>query len=80
MRKGKLDLGRPVHAWVDDVRAIPRLVELPLTTDIALLADNLVMHPDPADRFIAATALHHQASLLSKDRLMRKVKDLQLVW
>ena len=44
------------------------LVELPLTGDIAMLAvelDNL--HNDPADRFIAATVIAHEATLLTAD-------------
>jgi len=43
--------------------------ELPLTGDIATLAvdlDNL--HADPADRFIAATAIAHDATLVTADR------------
>lgn len=44
------------------------VVEVPLTGDIAMLAaelDNL--HGDPADRFIAATAIMHDATLMTAD-------------
>jgi PIN domain nuclease of toxin-antitoxin system len=44
------------------------LLELPLTGDIAVRAatlDNL--HSDPADRFIAATAIAHDATLMTAD-------------
>jgi PIN domain nuclease of toxin-antitoxin system len=43
------------------------LVELPLTGDIALLAVELTLHGDPADRFIAATAITHEATLITTD-------------
>src|SRR4051812_17786871 len=45
--------------------------ELPLTGDIALLAVELAnLHPDPADRFIAATALTHTATLITADEAL----------
>ena len=49
------------------------IVELPLTGDIALLAVGIPDLPnDPADRFIAATAMTHDATLVTADaRLLR---------
>ncbi len=43
--------------------------ELPLTGDIALLAVALDdLHNDPADRFITATAIAHDATLMTADK------------
>jgi PIN domain nuclease of toxin-antitoxin system len=43
--------------------------EIPLTGDIAILAGNLEgLHGDPADRFIIATAMAHDAMLLTADQ------------
>lgn len=49
------------------------VTELPLTGEIAVLAGELEgLHGDPADRFIAATAIAHDATLLTADeRLLR---------
>ncbi len=65
--KGRLDLNMPAaelrRKFLDT-----GLVELPLTGDIAVLAvelDNL--HNDPADRFIAATVIAHDATLMTAD-------------
>lgn len=42
--------------------------ELPLTGEIALLAAGLEgLHADPADRFIAASAIVHQGTLVTAD-------------
>jgi PIN domain nuclease of toxin-antitoxin system len=42
--------------------------ELPLTGDIAILAGELEsLHGDPADRIIAATAIAHDATLMTAD-------------
>lgn len=47
------------------------ITELPLTGDIAILASNLeALHDDPADRFIAATAIAHGATLMTADRTL----------
>jgi len=49
------------------------VIELALTGDIALLAVDLkTLHGDPADRFIIATAIMHDATLVTADaRLLR---------
>ena len=45
--------------------------EIPLTGDIAILAVKLSeLHSDPADRFIAATAIIHDATLMTADRAL----------
>jgi PIN domain nuclease of toxin-antitoxin system len=45
------------------------IVELPLTGDIALISVHLQnLHGDPADRFIAATAIAHDAILMTADK------------
>ena len=44
------------------------VTELPLTGDIAILAVELPgLHGDPADRFIAASAIRHDATLITAD-------------
>ncbi len=50
------------------------VTEAPLTGDIALLSASLDLHGDPADRFIAATALVHGATLVTADQRLLKWK------
>ncbi|MCZ8132566.1 MAG: type II toxin-antitoxin system VapC family toxin [Steroidobacteraceae bacterium] len=42
-------------------------LELPLTGPVALLAATLDLHRDPVDRFLAATAMLHDAVLVTAD-------------
>jgi PIN domain nuclease of toxin-antitoxin system len=50
--------------------------EVSLTGDIAILAGNLEgLHGDPADRFILATAIAHDATLLTADSTLLKWKN-----
>ncbi len=80
VRKGRLDLGMSVLEWAEMLQRIPRVEAVPLTPEIAILADGLSMHPDPADRFLVATAIHHRVALITKDKLLRKSKIVKTVW
>ncbi|HSS37976.1 MAG TPA: type II toxin-antitoxin system VapC family toxin [Polyangia bacterium] len=79
-RKGKLRLDIPVDDWADRLLAIPRVECLPIDDRIAVKADTLQMHADPADRFIVATALEHRARLITKDVAIRRSKLVDTVW
>ena len=79
-RKGKVNLGTTVEDWTGSVLALPRIEPLSLTAGIALAADSLAMHPDPADRFIVATALEHGVALVTADRQITKAKLVRTVW
>ncbi|MBI3768713.1 MAG: type II toxin-antitoxin system VapC family toxin [Deltaproteobacteria bacterium] len=80
VRKGRLDLGMSTEEWVEKIQLIPRVAALPLTPEVAVLADALRMHADPADRFVVATALHHRIPLITKDRLLRRLRIVKTIW
>jgi PIN domain nuclease of toxin-antitoxin system len=47
------------------------VIEIPLTGEIAMLAVKIEnLHPDSADRFIAATAIAHNATLITADEAL----------
>ena len=80
--KRRLGLDRDVLVWIKQALARPRMALLPLSPEVAVGAAGLVgeFDGDPADRFIAATALRHRAQLVTKDRRMRNHKKLRTVW
>ena len=80
VRKGRLDLGMSAQEWAEKIQLIPRVAALPLTSEVAVLADSLRMHADPADRFVVATAMHHRIPLITKDRLLRRLKIVKTIW
>jgi PIN domain nuclease of toxin-antitoxin system len=52
------------------------VIEVPLTGDIAMLAGSLEgLHGDPADRFIVATAILHDATLMTADATLLKWRN-----
>ena len=71
LERGRLDLGFPLGDWFD--RAIARLPvrSADLTWEVAIVVNELGMNTrDPADRFLAATAIVYDLTLLTTDRHM----------
>ena len=66
--KGRLDLTASAATLWRDLLA-SGVTELPLTSEIAFVSVSLEnLHSDPADRFIAATAIVHDATLVTADK------------
>jgi PIN domain nuclease of toxin-antitoxin system len=80
VRDKRVELGHAMPEWVRLVCSLTRVEVAPLTPEIAVNSVQLDMHPDPADRFIVATALSRGAALVTKDRKIRKVEGLRTVW
>lgn len=77
--RGRISLPSPVEPWRAELLA-NGLVEMPIDGPTAILAAQLdSLHKDPADRFIAATALRHRATLVTADeRLLAGLSGLTL--
>lgn len=69
VEKGRLRLAMEVQAWVNEALRQPGVQLVPLLPEIAVLSTRLpwAMHADPADRILAATALHLDVRLLTAD-------------
>ena len=67
--------------YMSDLCLALSLTVLPITPDIASLSQgNFFLHKDPADRLIAATAMHHNASLVTADKKIRALKEFNIIW
>ena len=68
--KGRLTLDRDVGEWVQTATSIPGVRIEPISPEIAVASTRLPgeLHPDPADRLIAATARHLGAVLITDDQ------------
>ena len=72
LRKGKLRISMPLDPWLN-VMLRPSFVRVvPIDAAIARLANELPgdFHDDPADRLIAATALHLGLTVVTSDHLL----------
>jgi PIN domain nuclease of toxin-antitoxin system len=66
--KGRIFLESDVNTWIDQSLKSLELCEAPLNRYIAILSRQINLpHQDPADRFIAATAVYYQLQLATVD-------------
>jgi PIN domain nuclease of toxin-antitoxin system len=72
VNKGRLTLDRDVGEWVNAAVTIPGIRVEHITPEIAVASTRLPgsIHPDPADRLIAATSRHLGALLITDDQLL----------
>lgn len=82
MRKKRLKPGVGVQEFLHLVLEARAIEVLPITVEIAALANTPldVPHHDPADRIIAATAIHHNAALITSDSKIREIPELTVIW
>lgn len=68
IERGRLSVDTDATEWVDDmVRALPRR-EAPLTHQVVLHSRRVALpHQDAADRFLAATAVVYELTLVTAD-------------
>ncbi len=80
--KRRIELGSPTRSWIRQALSQPGLVALPLgpeeAVDAALLDE--AFPGDPADRLIYATARHHGAALVTRDRRLREFDPRGTAW
>ena len=77
---GRLKLTDGPEVWVQKARAATPLHETPLTHEIALATRMVTLpHRDPADRFLAATALVHGLTLVTADRHLAGCKQIKVM-
>jgi PIN domain nuclease of toxin-antitoxin system len=75
VERGRIRINLTTREWV--ARARERLVlnEAPLNAEIALVSREIRLpHQDPADRFLAATAIVHGLSLATVDRRLLRAR------
>ena len=71
--KGRISLQLDTATWIDQSIKALAICEAPLNRHIAVLSRQInLSHQDPADRFIAATAIHYQLQLATVDTYLTK--------
>lgn len=73
VEKKRMALPLPPLQWIEQALGYPGARLLNLTSEIAVQSTQLMepFHPDPADRFIVATALIHDIPLVTEDVRIR---------
>ncbi|KAF0159669.1 MAG: pilT2 [Syntrophaceae bacterium] len=80
--RGRLKLTMNPDDWVAASEALPFFDFVPVSNNIALKSVQLpgVLHNDPADRIIIATAISLGAALVTKDEKIRNYEYVKTVW
>lgn len=81
--RGRLELDRPVGAWVGGALSTHAVHVHPLTVAGALRAGSLdptTFPGDPADRIIYATAVEHGVRLVSQDTKITGFDPARMLW
>ena len=80
-KRGRIDLDYPAAYWVDVALAVERVVLLDFTPSVAVAAAELNWdNRDPADRMIVATAIIHEAPIVTRDRLIHAFPGVATIW
>lgn len=73
--RGRVRLDTEPRAWVREALARAPLEEAVLNHEVALRSREIALpHPDPADRFLVATAIVHDLTLVTADEVLIEAK------
>ena len=77
---GRVDLAPDPWSWIRIALATKTMREFSLTHEVALRSRSVRLpHDDPADRFIAATAMVHGLTLVTADRTLLECPDIRVL-
>ncbi|MFN3368057.1 MAG: type II toxin-antitoxin system VapC family toxin [Thermus sp.] len=80
-RKGRIVFSLDPRDWLETALRVQGIQVVPLDAQVAVKAAYLNLpHPDPADRFILATALRLAAVLVTRDEKLRAHGGVRILW
>ena len=80
LRKKRLELPQDIAGWVATTIADLKLIEAPLTIEVALAVSSFNFpHGDPADHFIAASAKVFDLTLVTADENLIRLPDIRVL-
>ena len=78
--RGRVRLRSGLRAWVEEAERRFPMQEAPLNREVALASREVELpHRDPADHFLAATALVYGLSLVTADQRLAGVRSLPIL-
>ncbi len=78
--RGRISAGKDPVAWVREALSKSPVKEAVLNWEVAVRSRELLLaHDDPADRFIAATALVFGLSLVTLDKRLKRLPKLRTI-
>jgi PIN domain nuclease of toxin-antitoxin system len=81
--RGRLEVDRPLDRWLRDALSVEEVRAVAPTVSASLRAGSLdpqEFHGDPIDRLIYATAVEHDAQLVTADERLHRFDPERTVW
>lgn len=82
LEKGRIGISCDPESWINSALDMPKLRIVPLTPILAYHS-TVLLKPflgDPADQIIVATAREENATILTKDKILRGYKHVRSLW
>jgi PIN domain nuclease of toxin-antitoxin system len=82
VEKGRISLFEDLEAWVEQALDVPGLHIVALDFRVFHRSSTLPppFHSDPADQMIVATARLRDATIITKDKLIRQYPHVKTLW
>ena len=81
VEKGRITIRKPLDKWLKDALNKSNIKEIPIDKKIAIQSRKITLpHQDPADRFIAATAVVHKLSLITSDSKLAQSGEMSIIF
>lgn len=78
--RGRVVLEPDPAAWWRQSQKVLPVLEVPVTYEVAAASRNItIRHQDPADRFIAASAIVYGLRLVTADKHLLECPDIQVL-
>ncbi len=80
IERQRLEVDRPGEAWVREALERAPITEAPITREVAIVSRGLKSrHRDPVDRFLVATAIVFDLTLVTADATVLGMKGVTLM-
>ena len=82
LEKGRIGISCDPERWINLALDMPKLRLVPLYPVLAYHSTTLPQpfHGDPADQIIVATAREENATILTRDKIIREYKHVRSLW
>ncbi len=81
LEKKRIAIDIPFEEWLHIAIDMANIKEIPIDGEIAVESRKIDLpHRDPADRFIAASALVNQLKLITSDRNLSRSREISVIF